>query len=81
MIEHGDWREFRDVQRKIKNKRLGKHEKNNFFDDFVKHAPYHWSTTLNGKRLDFWPSKNKFMFEGKVMVGDVVSFINKMDEV
>ncbi len=39
------------------------------------HTEYHWSRTLNGKRLDYWPSRNKFMYEGKVMVGDVDGFI------
>lgn len=39
------------------------------------HTEYHWSRTLNGKRLDYWPSGNKFQYGGKVMCGDVDGFI------
>jgi len=41
------------------------------------HTEWHWSRTLNGKRLDYWPSKNKFQYSGKVMCGDVDGFIRK----
>lgn len=41
------------------------------------HAEYHWSRMLNGKRLDYWPSRNKFQYDGKVMCGDVSGFIRK----
>ncbi len=41
------------------------------------HTEWHWSRTLNGKRLDYWPSKNKFQYNGKVMCGDVDGFIRK----
>ena len=39
------------------------------------HTPYHWSRMVNDKRLDYWPSKDKWMYEGKTMVGDVDDFI------
>jgi hypothetical protein len=45
------------------------------------HTEYHWSRTLNGKRLDYWPSKNKFQYQGKVMCGDVMKFIKKRETV
>lgn len=41
------------------------------------HTEHHWSRTLNGKRLDYWPSRNKFQYEGRVMTGDVLGFIRK----
>ena len=41
------------------------------------HTDYHWSMDLNGYRLDYWPSKNKFQYKGKVMCGDVEKFISK----
>lgn len=34
-------------------------------------------TGKNGKRLDYWPSRNKFQYNGKVMTGDVLGFIRK----
>jgi len=43
------------------------------------HTEYHWSRTLNGKRLDYWPSRNKFQYEGRVMTGNVLGFIRKRE--
>jgi len=43
------------------------------------HTEYHWSRMLNGKRLDYWPSSNKFQYGGRVMCGDVNSFIKKRE--
>lgn len=48
-------------------------------DGWTQHTMYHWSRTLNGKRLDYWPSRNKFMYDGRVMTGDVVGFIKKRE--
>ena len=45
-----------------------------------KHTEYHWSRDLNGKRLDYWPSRNKFQYEGKVMCGDIAGFIRKREK-
>ena len=60
-----------------------KHRNLNAFDPtgWTKHTEYHYSRQLNGKRLDYWPSRNKFMYEGKVMCGDVFGFIRKREEV
>lgn len=38
---------------------------------WVKHTPYHWSREHNGKRLDFWPSRKKYQYEGVVRRGNV----------
>lgn len=42
---------------------------------WTKHTEYHWSRMVNGKRLDYWPSRSKFQYEGKVQRGDVLNFI------
>lgn len=47
---------------------------------WTKHTKYHWARDLNGYRLDFWPSKRKFMYKGKVMTGNVTAFINKREK-
>lgn len=44
------------------------------------HTEYHWSRLLNGKKLDYWPSRNKFMYNGKVMTGDVMGYIRKREK-
>ena len=49
-------------------------------DGWNKHTPYHWSRQLGGKRLDYWPSRNKFQYDGKVMCGDVIGFIKNREQ-
>ena len=46
-------------------------------EGWTKHTAYHWSRTLNGDRLDYWPSRNKFQYQGRVMCGNVDGFIAK----
>lgn len=41
------------------------------------HTDYHWSRTVNGKRLDYWPSRKKWQYEGRVTRGDVYKFIDQ----
>jgi len=45
---------------------------------WTKHTEYHWSRMVNGERLDYWPSRKKFMFRGKVMRG--LKAMNKVKE-
>lgn len=42
---------------------------------WTKHTKYHWSRIVNGERLDYWPSRNKFQYRGKVMRGDVMKIV------
>ena len=43
--------------------------------NWVKHTDWHWSRFVAGKRLDYWPSKSKFQYEGRVIQGNVIDFI------
>ena len=43
---------------------------------WTKHTDYHWSRTVAGSKLDYWPSRKKWQYLGKVKRGDVYSFIN-----
>jgi len=45
-----------------------------------KHTPYHWSIDVAGKRLDFWPTKDKWMYEGELCWGDVDEFIKSKEQ-
>lgn len=36
---------------------------------WTKHTDYHWSRTVRGKRLDYWPSRKKWQYDGKVLRG------------
>lgn len=44
---------------------------------WTKHTEHHWSRTVAGKRLDYWPSRKKYQFDGAVMRGNVMAFIAK----
>ena len=44
---------------------------------WTKHTEFHWSRTLAGHRLDYWPSRKKFQYRGKVRRGDVQALIRK----
>lgn len=44
-----------------------------------KHTDYHWSRIVAGKKLDYWPSTRKWMYEGRVMHGDLDGFIRKRE--
>ena len=42
---------------------------------WFKHSEFHWSRYVNGQRIDYWPSRKKFMYNNKVLLGDVMKFI------
>lgn len=44
---------------------------------WAKHSEFHWSRQLSGYRLDYWPSRKKFQYRGKVRRGDIYQFIKK----
>lgn len=44
------------------------------------HTDYHWSRMVAGHRLDFWPSRKKFQYRGKVRRGDVLSFVRAKEK-
>lgn len=48
-------------------------------DGWVVHTDHHWSRVLDGKRIDYWPSRKKFQYDGRVMCGDVNGFIRKRE--
>lgn len=43
------------------------------------HTQWHWSRTLDGHRLDYWPSKNKWKYKSKIQQGDIIGFIKHRD--
>lgn len=47
--------------------------------EWVKHTDYHWSRFVAGKKLDYWPSRSKYQYDGKVMRGNVLAFIRKTE--
>lgn len=71
---------FRDMKRHDKE-RKAKNLKQANPEGWIQHTEYHWSRTVNGKRLDYWPSRNKFQYnKGRVMCGDVNGFIRNKEK-
>lgn len=48
---------------------------------WMKHTEYHWSRQVNGKRLDYWPTRKKYQWQGVVKRGDVMAFIKRLETV
>jgi hypothetical protein len=46
---------------------------------WAKHTDYHWSRMVAGKRLDYWPSRKKYQYDGRVFRGDVQKFIRAVE--
>ena len=44
---------------------------------WTKHTEFHWSRMVDGHKLDYWPSRKKFQYRGKVKRGDVYEFIRR----
>lgn len=44
---------------------------------WTKHTEFHWSRVLNNKKLDYWPSRKKWQYRGKISRGDVYQFIKR----
>lgn len=76
MGDMGDY--FRD-RKEWDRERKAKNLSNADPTGWTKHTEFHWSRQLNGKRLDYWPSRNKFQYEGKVHCGDVDGFIKNRE--
>lgn len=75
-LDGGDfWRARKDLDDQRKQRNLEKADP----DGWEKHTQWHWSRDLNGHRLDYWPSRNKFQYQGKTICGDVKGFIRNRE--
>lgn len=48
-------------------------------DSWTKHGPHHWSRTLLGNKLQYWPSVRKWYWRKKTYTGDVYEFIKNRE--
>lgn len=46
---------------------------------WTKHTEFHWSRMVGGHKLDFWPSRKKWQYRGKIHRGDVYQFISRKE--
>lgn len=72
----GDVGEDYKLMDKLNKERKKKNLEEASKDGWNLHTKWHWSRTINGKRMDYWPSKRKFQYNGKIIVGDVDEFID-----
>ena len=75
----GDMREVFDAMKKRDAERRSRNLAAAVPTGWTIHTEYHWSRDLGGYRLDYWPSRNKFQWRGKVMTGDVAGFIKNRE--
>lgn len=47
---------------------------------WTKHTEYHWSRTVAGQRLDYWPSRKKWQYAGKIFRGNVIDFMKRQEQ-
>ena len=73
----GDMGEFFNDWKTYNKKRTAKNLAAAEPTGWTKHTEWHWSREFNGKRLDYWPSRNRFQYAGKVMTGDVGAWMRK----
>lgn len=44
-----------------------------------KRSEFHWQRTLAGEVIDYWPSRNKWRYQGKTRVGDIKGWLRKKE--
>lgn len=68
-------KEFFDELRRQRRERQARNMQRFDPTGWSQHTEWHWWRWLNGERLDYWPSKAKWMYRNKVSTGDVNAFI------
>ena len=48
---------------------------------WTKHTEYHWTRMVDGDRLDYWPSRKKYQWRGKILRGDVMKIVRAAAEI
>lgn len=59
-----------------KDDRLQEFEASALCAQMEQHTRYHWSTALNGQRLEYWPSVCKWRWKDKNYWGSLACFEN-----
>jgi hypothetical protein len=67
MADMGElYRDWAEHKRRSKAARLEKAEQ---LEGWTKFTPYHWSTTIHGKQLDWWPTTGRWRYNGRTQAG------------
>lgn len=71
---YNDWKEIKQKRGQDKLKKAEKSKR-----PWKKLTPWHWRIRLQGDPLDYWPTKAKWQWRGKMYVGDVEGFIKNRE--
>ena len=77
-----DWEAF-DLMKEERQKKRG--ERRMSFEEtytdkgWTRLHETHYSRTVNGERLDYWPGPKKWRYKNKTMFGDVEQWLRKHD--
>jgi len=74
------YRETAEYHKQLRQQRLARNEATYDLSNWKQHTPYHWGRTVKGKKLDFWPTKDKWMYDGKVRVGGLYFWLTAQGE-
>jgi hypothetical protein len=66
-----DFKAMKDHYQKVRHERARTEDPTGW----TQHTQWHWSRKLNGVRLDYWPSRQRFRYGGRTMSGDVHGFM------
>lgn len=82
MSEIGEaYRVLRDQERQARQERLERNARQYNKANWRVHTDHHWSRFVDGKILDFWPSRDKWQYDKKqVRVGGLPEWLQKRGE-
>lgn len=75
----GDMREYGEAMNAYHKERKARNLAQADPSGWTQRTPYHWQRDLNGKVVDYWPSRNKWRYEGRTRVGDIVGWLRKRE--
>lgn len=76
----GDMGDIFDAMRQERKERRARNLNRADDTGWKKHTPYHWYRYINGVKLNYWPSSNKYQYgKRKVKHGNVRKFIEQLE--
>ena len=73
--EISDAEMWRAIKQERQERRQRRRAEFNGGEGWTKHHDTHWSYSLLGDRLDYWPGPKRWRWKNKTMTGNVHAFI------
>lgn len=80
-----DWEVFKSIKEERQKKRGTRRDEwqklweTGQLVGWTRHSETHYSYTLLGKRLDYWPGPMKWQYEGKIHHGAVLDYVSRRE--